>query len=78
MSQDEGLAPPAHNAPRVNLPLLTLSPTRGDDLLADYSGNLVLSFPTAFLPPGDHLLRIDDPASGQPLAHFPLRVLPPH
>ncbi len=113
-------------APRVNLPLLTLSPRRGDstgaepshrlrlpaapgsmvlaleldlpagtacravllddagqprwrgdDLLADPAGQLVLGFPTTFLPPGDHLLRIEDAASGEPLAHFPLRVLPP-
>ncbi len=113
-------------APRVNLPLITLSPRRGDDpgaepshrlrlaaepgqlvlaleldlpagtacravlsgaagetswrgedLLADATGNLVLSFPTDFFPPGDHLLRIEDPASGEPLAHFPLRILPP-
>ncbi len=112
------------SSPQVNLPLLTLSPRRGDDaepshhlrlpagsgtivlaleldlpsgtvhsavlldaagrprwrgdgLLADPSGNLVLSFPTAYFPPGDHLLRIEDPASGQPRARFPLRVLPP-
>ncbi len=114
------------HSPRVNLPLLTLSPRRGDaagaepshhlrlgaepgsivlaleldlpsgaayravlldsagevrwqavDLLADGAGNLVLSLPTAFFPPGDHLLRIEDPASHQPLAHFPLRILPP-
>ncbi len=120
----EGLRAGLH-APRVNLPLLTLSPRRGDlggepshrlrlpsepgsivlslelalppgatyrgvlsdatgevrwrgdGLLADPTGNLVLGFPTAFFPPGDHLLRIDDPATGEPLAHFPLRVLPP-
>ncbi len=116
----------ALRAPQVNLPLLTLSPQRGDpagaepshrlrlpaepgqvvlvleldlplgvayravlsgasgevrwrggDLLADAAGNLVLSLPTDFFSPGDHLLRIEDPASGDPIAHFPLRVLPP-
>ncbi len=49
---------------------------RGDDLLADPAGDLVLGFPASLFPPGDHLLRIEDPDSGDPIARFPLRVLP--